>query len=126
MHTLKYIAKNHWQALALFVLAACVVVFFAGRVVMNEMWRADPARAEFVVEPWMTPRFVGMRMGVPPEMLFDTLDVTGPEARRMTLAEISEASGMSMQTLQTMLTEAARAAQAERAARRPAQWEPRE
>ncbi len=120
MQTLKYLAKNHWRALTVFALAACVVLFFAGRVVMHEMWRGDPARAEFTVKPWMTPRFVGMRMGVPPEMLFETLDVTGPEARRMTLREIADARGMTIDALQTMLTDAALTAQAERDAQHPA------
>lgn len=126
MQTLKYLAKHHWQALAVFVLAACLVVFFAGRVVMHEMWRNDPDRAAFVVEPWMTPRFVGMRMGVPPEMLFEVLDVTGPEARRMTLAEIAEDKGMPMEALQTMLSDAAVQAEAVRDAQSPEPQEPRE
>ena len=125
MNTLKYLAKNHWMALSVFVLAACVVVFFAGRVVVHELWRHDPARAEFVIEPWMTPRFVGMRTGVPPEVLFETLDITGQEARRMPLSEIAEERGMSMVQIGDMLRDAADTAKAERDARRDGHRPPR-
>lgn len=126
MQTLKYLVKHHWRALAVFVLAACLVVFFASRVVMHQVWRNDPARAEFVVKPWMTPRFVGMRMGVPPEMLFEMLDVDGRDARRMTLAQIAEQKGLPMEAVQTMLSDAAATAEAERDARRAAPPTPRE
>ena len=117
MNSLRYLVTHHWKALAVFVLAACVVAFFAGRIVLHQIWRHDPARAELVIEPWMTPRFVGMRTGVPPEMLFETLDITGNEARRLTLSEIAETKGMSMVEIGDMLRDAADTARAARDAR---------
>ncbi len=117
MNSLRYLATHHWKALTLFVLAACVVAFFAGRVVLHQFWRHDPARAEFVIEAWMTPRFVGMRTGVPPELMFETLDISGRDARRLTLSEIAETKGMSIVEVGDMLRDAADTTRAERDAR---------
>ena len=125
MGTLRYLITHHWKALTVFVMAACVVAFFAGRVVMHQVWRHDPARAEFVIEPWMTPRFVGMRTGVPPELLFETLDINGREARRFTLSEIAEDKGMTVQEVGALLEAAANQAKAERDARRDGDRGPR-
>ena len=102
------------------VLAGMAALFFGSRVILHDMWHNDQDRAAFQVEPWMTARFVGMRMGMPPEMLFDMLEVTGPEARRMTLAEIAQRDGIPMEVLSRLLRDAAMQAEAARETRRPA------
>jgi hypothetical protein len=110
MTALRFFIRHHPVALAVFVLALVGTVLFGARTVMRAVHFHDPAHREQALEPWMTPRYVGMSWGLPPEELGPALGLPDerPTGRPPTMADIAADTGVSIAELQIRV-EAAKA-----------------
>ncbi len=96
------------MAVAGFLLALVLVLYFAGSV-MREMRGFHDAQHEGrPLEGWMTPRYVSMSYRVPPEEILALWQISPDIRRRMTLSEISKLNGMTIDQMQRLVTERAR------------------
>ena len=90
---LAYLWRRHRLALAAFVLAAAVTLFFLGRLVVSAVYWADPAHRDVMPQGWMTPRYVARSWGVAPEELRAMMNLDA-QGRPQTLRDIAAARGV--------------------------------
>ncbi|WP_319515717.1 hypothetical protein [Cohaesibacter marisflavi] len=103
---LRYFWKEQPIALSVFALALVLLVFFGIRFVDRFMYFHDPAHRNQALEPWMTPRYVGMSYKLPRDVIFDVMDLENTEGRRMRVGEIADRMGISLAELEARVRKA--------------------
>lgn len=105
--TLRSAIRHHPIQSAGFVLALAITVFFAGRLILNTIYWADPAHRDQGVEGWMTPGYIGHSWHVPREVIAQALELTPEDARpRLTLESLAERRGVTVDALGETLMQA--------------------
>ena len=92
--------------MSVFALALVLLVFFGIRFVDRFMYFHDPAHRNQALEPWMTPRYVGMSYKLPRDVIFDVMDLENTEGRRMRVGEIADRMGISLAELEARVRKA--------------------
>lgn len=73
-----------------FLLALALTLFFAGRLVLDMVYWADPAHRNQTPQAWMTPRYIAHSWGMDPKELGRALNMPKPSKERPTLTYIAE------------------------------------
>ena len=100
LKALRYFWKEQPIALSAFVIAMALLLFFGGRFVMGFLYFQDPAHRNQALEPWMTPKYVGMSWKLPPHVLDDAMGLQKFEGRRVKLDEVADRLGVTMAELE--------------------------
>ena len=103
---LKYFWKEQPIALSVFVLALVCLLFFGVRFVDRFLYFHDPAHRNQALEPWMTPRYVGMSYNLPKEIMFDVMGPDETDGRRERVGEIAARMGISLDQLEERVRQA--------------------
>ncbi len=103
--------KTAWRRspwlLTLFGVALVVTLGFGVQTVRLTLYWADPAHQNQPLEGWMSPRYVGMSYGLPPEVLGPLL-MLDPEAKqRVTMQDVARATGLTLAEIETLVRTAA-------------------
>nr|WP_321458409.1 hypothetical protein [uncultured Cohaesibacter sp.] len=116
----RYFWKEQPVALSVFVLAVVLLLFFGVRFVDRFLYFHDPAHRNQSLEPWMTPRYVGMSYKLPRDVIFDVMELGETEGRRISVGEIAQRMGISLDELETRVRKAKLEFKAEKQQERPA------
>ena len=103
---LRYFWKEQPIALSIFAVAVVLLVFFGIRFVDRFIYFHDPAHRNQALEPWMTPRYVGMSYKLPRDVIFDVMDLNNTEGRRVKVGEIADRMGISLAELERRVRKA--------------------
>ncbi|WP_321338217.1 hypothetical protein [uncultured Cohaesibacter sp.] len=103
---LRYFWKEQPIALSIFVVAVVLLVFFGIRFVDRFIYFHDPAHRNQALEPWMTPRYVGMSYKLPRDVIFDVMDLENTEGRRVKVGKIADRMGISLAELERRVRKA--------------------
>ncbi len=106
LKALRYFWKEQPIALSVFVLALVLLVFFGVRFVDRFLYFHDPAHRNQALEPWMTPRYVGMSYALPREVIFSVMGIGDTEGRRVHVGEIAARMGISLNELEARVRKA--------------------
>lgn len=82
-----------------FLLALALTLFFAGRLVLDMVYWADPAHRDQTPQAWMTPRYIAHSWGMDPKELGRELNLPKPKKERPTLAYIAEMRGVPVEQI---------------------------
>ena len=103
---LRYFWKEQPIALSIFAVAVVLLVFFGIRFVDRFLYFHDPAHRNQALEPWMTPRYVGMSYKLPRDVIFDVMDLENTEGRRVKVGEVADRMGISLAELERRVRKA--------------------
>lgn len=108
MAALKFFLRKHPFAVAVFALALAASVMFTARAFNDVRYFRDPAQQNLPLEPWMTPRFVGMSWGLPPEDIIRIMELNpARDGRPPSIGKIAEDLGITLDELQARVEAAA-------------------
>ncbi|WP_319530733.1 hypothetical protein [uncultured Cohaesibacter sp.] len=111
---LKYFWKEQPIALSALVLALCVLIFFGVRFVFGFVYFHDPAHRNEALQPWMTPKYVGMSYRLPPEIIRQVMQLEAFEGRRVKLSDVVERMDITLPELEARVRAAKSALQQEK------------
>ena len=103
MSFLKFLWAKHPFASVAFALALGGLVVFGSGFVRDTLYFNDPAHRNQDLEPWMTPRYVGMSWDLPPEVLGPLMGLSKDmprDGRPPRLDEIAARMGITIEELQ--------------------------
>ncbi|WP_319411384.1 hypothetical protein [uncultured Cohaesibacter sp.] len=103
---LRYFWKEQPIALSLFALALVCLLFFGVRFVDRFLYFHDPAHRNQALEPWMTPRYVGISYQLPKDVIFQVMELYDTEGRRVRVGEIADRMGISLDELEARVRKA--------------------
>lgn len=112
---LKFTWRKHPVLSGIFALALLAVAFFAINVGRHWLYFKNPDHYEQTLEPWMTPRYVGMSWGLPREMIEDVMELPRDgEGRPPKVKDIAARMGLTLPELQARVATAKAEFEAER------------
>ena len=118
MPALRFFLRHHPLASAVFALALLAFAALVGRAVAELVYFNDPAHQQQALEPWMTPRYVGLSWQLPPEVVAEIFDLGPPgigverrDGRPPTLGDIADTMSLTLPQLEQMLRAAVEARQ---------------
>lgn len=103
LKALRYFWKEQPLALSAFLLAMGFLLFFGARFALQFVYFHDPAHRNQALEPWMSPKYVGMSYQLPPDIIRDVMQLERFDGKRVTLKQLTEALDISLQELETRI-----------------------
>lgn len=106
---LRYFFAHHKVALAGFIAACGLALFFGVRIAMDFIYFHDPRHQNEALKAWMTPRYVSMSFRVPPKHIKGILRLETMEGKRNTMGAIAKRKDITLAELDTIVREGAEA-----------------
>ncbi|WP_114011363.1 hypothetical protein [Cohaesibacter intestini] len=100
LNALRYFWKEQPLALSAFLLAMAFLVFFGARFVLHFIYFHDPVHRNQALEPWMSPKYVGMSYQLPPEIIREVMQLDRFEGKRVTIKKVAEGLDISLEELE--------------------------
>lgn len=110
MDFIRYMLRTQPVVFAICVLAIIGALFFGGRLISEALYFNDPDHKNQPLEPWMTPRYVGMSYGLPRHVIMEIMDLDDDrEGRTPHMRVIAARLGMTLPELEAKVRETAKA-----------------
>ncbi|WP_316859043.1 hypothetical protein [uncultured Cohaesibacter sp.] len=108
LKALRYFWKEQPIALVAFIVALLFLAFFGVRFTARAIYFHNPVHRNQTLEPWMTPKYVGMSYHLPPHIIREVmqLDEVRQEKKRVRLKDVTSQLGISLSELEARIREA--------------------
>nr|WP_321445708.1 hypothetical protein [uncultured Cohaesibacter sp.] len=106
LKALRYFWKEQPLALSAFLLALAFLLFFGVRFALHFTYFHDPIRRNQALEPWMSPKYVGMSYQLPPEVIRNVMQLDRFEGKRVTVKKVAEGLDISLKELERRVRDA--------------------
>jgi hypothetical protein len=116
---LRFLLRTHPVLFAVLLISLSAAGYFGVQFAAEALYFADPAHQQQPLALWMTPKYVGLSWGLPPDIIRDVMALEPREGRPPKLSDVLQDMNITLEELEQRIQAAKTAFEVKRLEQRP-------